>query len=260
MASAGASLATDLSAALRLPRARERRRDARRRVPAARPSPRVDGRLGLVGSCRDRRLPPQRARRRHAWAFAVSSAQPRSSPAWCLRGDDPAPHATPGSGPKDRPGGDSSFPSPIGLVGGLLAVRASIEPVTEWDAAIYHVSFARDWIASLPGLPHAAGPSVGAELSYNYPALFPSISVVLAGALHVGVGTVARLVSPLAAITVLAVLRTVGPSAALRRLGGADVPPRQHLVRRVRRMADRLHADDRADRSRGRAASWSRGG
>ena len=105
------------------------------------------------------------------------------------------------------------LPVAIGLVGGLLAVRASIEPVTEWDAAIYHVSFARDWIASLPGLPHAAGPSVGAELSYNYPALFPSISVVLAGALHVGVGTVARLVSPLAAITVLAVLRTVGPSA-----------------------------------------------
>ena len=92
-------------------------------------------------------------------------------------------------------------------------MRASIEPVTEWDAVIYHVSFARDWIDSLPGLPHAAGPSVGAELSYNYPALFPSVSVVLAGALHLGVGAVARLVSPLAAITVLAVLRAVRPSA-----------------------------------------------
>ena len=92
-------------------------------------------------------------------------------------------------------------------------MRASIEPVTEWDAAIYHVSFARDWIASLPGLPHAAGQSVGAELSYNYPALFPSISVAFAGALHVGVGSVARIMSPLAAITVLAVLRAVGPSA-----------------------------------------------
>jgi hypothetical protein len=105
------------------------------------------------------------------------------------------------------------LPVAVGLVGGLLAVRASIEPVTEWDALIYHVSFARDWIASLPGLPHAVGPSVGAELSYNYPALFPSINVAFAGALHVGVSSVARIISPLAAITVLAVLRAVGPSA-----------------------------------------------
>ena len=139
-------------------------------------------------------------------------------------------------------------------------MRASIEPVTEWDAVIYHVSFARDWIASLPGLPHAAGPSVGAELSYNYPALFPSISVVLAGALHVGVGAVARLMSPLAAITVLAVLRAVGAVRALRRLGRADVPPRQHVLRRVRRVADRLHADDRAASFSRSRDSWSRGG
>jgi hypothetical protein len=105
------------------------------------------------------------------------------------------------------------LPLMIGLTGGLLAMRASIEPVTEWDAVIYHVSFARDWIGSLPGLPHAAGPSVGAELSYNYPALFPSISVALAGAMHLSVSAVARLVSPLAAVTVLAVLRAVRPAS-----------------------------------------------
>src|SRR5262249_19886931 len=58
------------------------------------------------------------------------------------------------------------LPVLVGMVGGLLAVRASIEPVTEWDAVVYHVSFARDWLDALPGLPHAAGPSVGAELSY----------------------------------------------------------------------------------------------
>ena len=107
------------------------------------------------------------------------------------------------------------LPVAVGLVGGLLAVRASVEPVTEWDAVIYHVSFARDWIDSLPGLPHAAGPSVGAELSYNYPALFPSVSVVLAGALHLGVGAVARLMSPIAAVTVLAVLRAVRQPSSL---------------------------------------------
>lgn len=106
-----------------------------------------------------------------------------------------------------------ALPVLIGLVGGLLAVRASIEPVTEWDAVIYHVSFARDWMSSLPGLPHAAGPSVGAELSYNYPALFPSIGVALAGALHLSVNTVLRLISPVAALTVLAGLRAVQPAS-----------------------------------------------
>jgi hypothetical protein len=107
------------------------------------------------------------------------------------------------------------LPIVIGLIGGLLAVRASIEPVTEWDAVVYHVSFARDWIGSLPGLPHAAGPSVGGELSYNYPALFPSISVALAGALHLSVSAVARLVSPLAALTLFAVLRALRPASPL---------------------------------------------
>ena len=167
-----------------------------------------------------------------------------------LQPEDPGRFTRPEGSARRRP----VLPVAVGLVGGLLAVRASIEPVTEWDALIYHVSFARDWIASLPGLPHAAGPSVGAELSYNYPALFPSISVAFAGALHVGVSSVARIISPLAAITVLARPSRRGAVRALPGLGGADVPARQHVLRRVRRLADRLHADDRADRSRGRAA------
>ena len=100
--------------------------------------------------------------------------------------------------------------------------------MTEWDAVIYHVSFARDWIDSLPGLPHAAGPSVGAELSYNYPALFPSVSVVLAGALHLGVDAVARLVSPIAAVTVLAVLRAVRQPSSLFVGWQARCSPRPH--------------------------------
>lgn len=122
------------------------------------------------------------------------------------RSDDQAPGA-----PSEPSRGRPLLPVVVGLVGGLLAVRASIEPVTEWDAVVYHASFARDWLDALPGLPHAAGPSVGAELSYNYPALFPSVSVALAAPLHLGVDSVARLVSPLAAVTTLALLRTVAP-------------------------------------------------
>jgi hypothetical protein len=143
------------------------------------------------------------------WAFAILVAASFAGAGLLLaRRPDGKPLDQPADSPHTRP----LLPVAVGLVAGLLAVRASIEPVTEWDAVIYHVSFARDWLASLPGLPHAAGPSVGAELSYNYPALFPAVTVVLAGALHIGVDTVARLVSPLAAITVLAVLRSAAPA------------------------------------------------
>jgi hypothetical protein len=144
------------------------------------------------------------------WAFAVLVGASLLGAGLLLARRRPAPvsRTDPPGSPLTRP----LLPVAVGLVGGLLAIRASIEPVTEWDAVIYHVSFARDWLDSLPGLPHAAGPSVGAELSYNYPALFPAVSVVLAGALHLAVDTVARLVSPLAAITVLAVLRSTAPA------------------------------------------------
>ena len=149
------------------------------------------------------------------WAFAVLvGAGAVAAGVTLARRSTPEPReAGPARGPDAPSWSRPLLPVAVGLVGGLLAVRASVEPVTEWDAVIYHVSFARDWIDSLPGLPHAAGPSVGAELSYNYPALFPSVSVVLAGALHLSVGAVARLVSPIAAVTVLAVLRAVRPSS-----------------------------------------------
>ena len=151
------------------------------------------------------------------WAFAVLVGAGAVAAGVILsRRSNPKPLvAGPVRGPDVPSRSRPLLPVAVGLVGGLLAVRASVEPVTEWDAVIYHVSFARDWIDSLPGLPHAAGPSVGAELSYNYPALFPSVSVVLAGALHLGVGAVARLMSPIAAVTVLAVLRAVRQPSSL---------------------------------------------
>ena len=126
----------------------------------------------------------------------------------------PAPEEPSGSGA--RPGWRRAvLPTLIGLTGGLLAVRASIEPVTQWDAVVTNLSFARDWLQSLPGLPHAAGPSAGAEVSYNQPALFPAVGVAVAAPLHVDVADVARLVSPLAAVTLLATLRLIGSRSGL---------------------------------------------
>jgi hypothetical protein len=107
------------------------------------------------------------------------------------------------------------LPTFVGLAGGLLAVRASIEAVTQWDAVVTNVTFARDWLHTLPGLPHAAGPSAGAEVSYNQPALFPAIGVAVSAPLHLGVADVARLISPLAALSVLATLRVIGTRSGL---------------------------------------------
>ncbi len=107
------------------------------------------------------------------------------------------------------------LPTLVGIAGGLLAVRASIEAVSQWDAVVTNVSFARDWLHSLPGLPHAAGPSAGAEVSYNQPALLPTIGVAVSAPLHVSVSGVVRLVSPLAALTILATLRVIGARSGL---------------------------------------------
>jgi hypothetical protein len=125
--------------------------------------------------------------------------------------------------PREQPMGDAPaagrgravLPTLVGVVGGVLAVRASIEAVTQWDAVVTNVSFARDWLQSLPGLPHAAGPSAGAEVSYNQPALFPAIGVAVSAPLHLGVEGVVRLISPLAALTVLAALRVIGARSGL---------------------------------------------
>jgi hypothetical protein len=53
-------------------------------------------------------------------------------------------------------------------------LHVAMSPVTEWDAIVYHASVAKLWFL---GRPHPAllyGPSVGVEISDNYPPLFPA--------------------------------------------------------------------------------------
>jgi hypothetical protein len=106
------------------------------------------------------------------------------------------------------------LPILVGFALGVVLLRASLEVVTEWDALIYHASFARDWASTLPGLPSAAGPSLGAEMSYNYPALFSSIAVVGAKGFGLSVVDVLRWISPLAAISIVATSRAIMPRRA----------------------------------------------
>lgn len=97
----------------------------------------------------------------------------------------------------------------FGAVASIAMVRGSLDVVTEWDAIVYHVSFARDWMLALPSLPHVAGPSLGAELSYNYPALFPALGVTFARTFSASVIDVVRYISPLAFATLLPLVRTL---------------------------------------------------
>ena len=91
----------------------------------------------------------------------------------------------------------------VALVLVILLFQAIMLPVTEWDALIYHVAAARLWFLGRPSPPVHFGPSVGIELSGNYPPLYPAIALAtstVAGAF----GTLwSRLTSPIAYLSVL---------------------------------------------------------
>ncbi|MCE4600488.1 MAG: glycosyltransferase family 39 protein [Desulfurococcales archaeon] len=89
----------------------------------------------------------------------------------------------------------------------LLAVamyfwHSLLYPVDGWDELIYHATMAKV-LYLYHGFPTLVGPSVGIEMSSNYPALYPSI----AGYFYITTGMVddfyLRLVSPLAAAITL---------------------------------------------------------
>jgi hypothetical protein len=55
-----------------------------------------------------------------------------------------------------------------------IVVHAALAPVTEWDAIIYHAAAAKLWFLEAPNPSVVYGPSVGIEISGNYPPLFPA--------------------------------------------------------------------------------------
>jgi hypothetical protein len=64
------------------------------------------------------------------------------------------------------------------LLAALVSLRELISPVTEWDATAYHAELARLWFLQRPSPPLTFGPSLGVELSANYPPLFPASGLV----------------------------------------------------------------------------------
>jgi hypothetical protein len=67
----------------------------------------------------------------------------------------------------------------FGLLVLLIAFRAALTPVVEWDSTVYHSALARLWYLERPHPPVISGPSLGTEISANYPPLFPASGLVL---------------------------------------------------------------------------------
>jgi len=76
-------------------------------------------------------------------------------------------------------------------------VHAALSPVTEWDAAIYHAGAAKLWFLEAPSPPVLAGPSVGIEISGDYPPLFPATGLTFDVVIGRFQDAYLRLISPL---------------------------------------------------------------
>ncbi|MDP9301564.1 MAG: glycosyltransferase family 39 protein [Actinomycetota bacterium] len=100
------------------------------------------------------------------FAIALAAAQWRIRPAL----GPPASRATDGSSRWLR----ILFLALCGGVLALIAIHAIMSPVQEWDATVYHAETARRWFLERPSPTLVFGPSVGFEISANYPPLFPA--------------------------------------------------------------------------------------
>ena len=56
----------------------------------------------------------------------------------------------------------------------LVMAHSALAPVQEWDAMVYHAESAQLWFQERPSPAIIYGPSVGIEISANYPPLFPA--------------------------------------------------------------------------------------
>ncbi len=84
-------------------------------------------------------------------------------------------------------------------------VHAVMAPVTEWDATIYHAATAQSWFANRPDPPLIFGPSVGREISANFPPLFPAVGATAYTIIGHFDDFYLRIVSPVVAVGFLLV-------------------------------------------------------
>jgi hypothetical protein len=108
--------------------------------------------------------------------------------------------------PKEALGNRAIRFSFLGLcvfVVGMVAVHALMSSVLEWDAIVYHAESARQWFMARPAPPLVFGPSVGIEISANFPPLFPATGAAIYTLLGRFDDLYLRLVSPTALAALL---------------------------------------------------------
>jgi Dolichyl-phosphate-mannose-protein mannosyltransferase len=119
---------------------------------------------------------------------------------------------------------------PVTLIMLLAGFHSLAFPVTEWDALIYHVGIAKLWFMHRPAPPIIAGPSVGIEMSYNFPSLFPAVGTfyyLLTGGVH---DVYLRLLPPVLGLATLVLVyraarRTAGIQAGIFAVAATTVTP-----------------------------------
>jgi len=96
--------------------------------------------------------------------------------------------------------------------------HALLYPVLEWDALIYHAEAAR-LIYENMGMPLIAGPSIGIEMSANYPPLFSAIGAFLYILIDNFDDFYLRLIPPIAGLLVILSVYKLGSLIGDRRYG-----------------------------------------
>lgn len=109
-----------------------------------------------------------------------------------------------------------AFVSLVFLV--AMLYHALSVPELDWDAMIYHATMAKIMFRN-EGIPLIAGPSIGLQLSANYPPLFSALGAYF----YVEIGRVndsfLRLISPIAAVLTALVVHKIGSLLVDSRLG-----------------------------------------
>lgn len=94
----------------------------------------------------------------------------------------------------------------VGVVLLLVTLRDLISPVVEWDSTVYHAELARLWFLQRPDPPLLFGPSLGVQISGNYPPLFPASGLVSEISADRVTDLTLRLASPVLLIGILLLL------------------------------------------------------
>ncbi len=107
----------------------------------------------------------------------------------------------------------------VGTLLFFVFFHALLFPIIEWDAIVYHAEVGRLWFIYKPNPPLIAGPSVGIQMSANYPSLFPAIGAFYYIVLNQFNDVYLRFVSPMLAVVLALLVYESGKEIANQKSG-----------------------------------------